>query len=82
MDMKLIPMFTKLDLAILPIGDNFTMGITDAIIASDFVECDKILGYHFDTFGYIEIDHEEAKRKFFGKNKDLVLLGIGKSVEL
>ena len=80
--MKLIPMFTKLDLAILPIGDNFTMGITDAIIASDFVECDKILGYHFDTFGYIEIDHEEAKRKFFDKNKDLMLLGIGKSVEL
>tara|TARA_R100001369_G_scaffold30649_1_gene54480 strand:+ start:22 stop:699 length:678 start_codon:yes stop_codon:yes gene_type:complete len=82
MDMKLIPMQTKLDLAILPIGDNFTMGINDAIIASDFVECDKILGYHFDTFGYIEINHEEAKRKFFDKNKDLMLLEIGESVEL
>ena len=54
-DMKLIPLQTKLDLAILPIGDNFTMGIDDAIMASDFIECDKILGYHFDTFGYIEI---------------------------
>ncbi len=82
MDMKLIPMQTKLDLAILPIGDNFTMGINDAIIASDFVECDKILGYHFDTFGYIEINHEEAKRKFFDKDKDLMLLEIGESVEL
>lgn len=82
MDMKLIPMHTKLDLAILPIGDNFTMGIDDAIIASDFVECDKILGYHYDTFGYIEIDHEVAKRKFFDKNKDLMLLEIGESVEL
>lgn len=82
MDMKLIPMRTKLDLAILPIGDNFTMGIEDAILASDFVECDKILGYHFDTFGYIEIDHEEAKRKFFDKGKDLMLLEIGESVEL
>ncbi|WP_296384582.1 metal-dependent hydrolase [Winogradskyella sp.] len=82
MDMKLIPMQTKLDLAILPIGDNFTMGINDAIIASDFVECDKILGYHFDTFGYIEIDHEVAKRMFFDKNKDLMLLDIGESVEL
>jgi L-ascorbate metabolism protein UlaG (beta-lactamase superfamily) len=82
MDMKLIPMQTKLDLAILPIGDNFTMGINDAIIASDFVECDKILGYHFDTFGYIEINHEEAKRKFFDKDKDLMLLDIGESVEL
>ena len=81
-DMKLIPLQTKLDLAILPIGDNFTMGINDAILASDFVECDKILGYHFDTFGYIEIDHEAAKRKFFEKNKDLMLLEIGESIEL
>ena len=80
--MKLIPMRTKLDLAILPIGDNFTMGIDDAIIASDFVQCDKVLGYHFDTFGYIEINHEEAKRKFFEKNKDLMLLKIGDFIEL
>ena len=69
MDMKLIPMRTKLDLAILPIGDNFTMDVEDAIIASDFVACDKILGYHYDTFGYIEIDHEESIRKFFNKGK-------------
>tara|TARA_R110002049_G_scaffold295542_1_gene482976 strand:- start:606 stop:1283 length:678 start_codon:yes stop_codon:yes gene_type:complete len=82
MDMKLIPMQTKLDLAILPIGDNFTMGIDDAILASDFIACDKILGYHFDTFGYIEINHEEAKRKFFDKDKDLMLLVIGESVEI
>ncbi|MEN8885917.1 metal-dependent hydrolase [uncultured Winogradskyella sp.] len=82
MDMKLIPMQTKLDLAILPIGDNFTMGVNDAILASDFVACDKILGYHFDTFGYIEVDHADAKRKFFDKNKDLMLLDIGESVTL
>jgi L-ascorbate metabolism protein UlaG (beta-lactamase superfamily) len=82
MDMKLIPMRTRLDLAILPIGDNFTMDIEDAIIASDFLECDKILGYHYDTFGYIKIDHEEAIRKFFSKDKDLMLLPIGESIEL
>ena len=82
MDMKLIPMKTKLDLAILPIGDNFTMGVDDAILASDFVGCDKILGCHYDTFGYIEINHEEAKRKFFDKGKDLMLLEIGESIEL
>ncbi|MCV2484890.1 metal-dependent hydrolase [Flavobacterium sp. SH_e] len=81
-DMKLIPLRTKLDLAILPIGNNFTMDVEDAIIASDFVECDKVLGYHFDTFGYIEINHEEAIRKFFDKGKDLMLLPIGDSIEL
>lgn len=82
MDMKLIPLRTKLDLVILPIGNNFTMDVEDAIIASDFVECDKILGYHFDTFGYIKIDHEESIRKFFDKGKDLMLLEIGESIEL
>lgn len=82
MDMKLIPMRTKLDLAILPIGNNFTMDIDDAIIASDFVECDKILGYHYDTFGFIEINHEQSIKKFFDKGKDLMLLKIGESIEL
>ncbi|WP_296147498.1 metal-dependent hydrolase [uncultured Flavobacterium sp.] len=81
-DMKLIPLRTKLDLAILPIGNNFTMDVEDAIIASDFVECDKVLGYHYDTFGYIKIDHEEAKKKFFDKGKDLMLLEIGAFLEL
>lgn len=82
MDMKLIPMRTKLDLAILPIGDNFTMDVEDAILASDFVDCDKILGYHYDTFGYIKINHKEAIQKFFDKGKDLMLLEIGDSIEL
>ncbi|MHA3787923.1 metal-dependent hydrolase [Flavobacterium hauense] len=81
-DMKLIPMRTKLDLAILPVGNNFTMDIEDAIIASDFLECDKILGYHYDTFGYIKIDHDDAIKKFFNKGKDLMLLEIGSSLEL
>ena len=44
MDMKLIPLRTKLDLAIFPIGSNYTMDVDDAIIAADFVECDKVLG--------------------------------------
>ncbi|WP_432671861.1 metal-dependent hydrolase [Flavobacterium sp. SM2513] len=81
-DMQLIPLRTSLDLAILPIGNNFTMDVEDAIIASDFVECDKILGYHFDTFGFIEINHQEAVKKFFDAGKDLMLLDIGTSIEL
>lgn len=81
-DMQLIPLRTTLDLAILPIGDNFTMDVDDAIIAADFVECDKILGCHFDTFGYIEIDQKEAVKKFFDAGKDLMLLEIGASIEL
>jgi len=82
MDMKLIPLTTKLDLAILPIGDNFTMGVDDAILASDFVECDNVLGCHYDTFGYIEIDHGEAVAKFKKAGKQLQLLEIGESLTM
>lgn len=80
MDMKLISYWYDLDLAILPIGDNFTMGVDDAIIASDFVECDTVLGYHYDTFDYIKINHDIAKQKFLEENKKLHLLTIGKSI--
>ena len=80
--MKLIPMHTKLDLAILPIGDNFTMGIDDAVIASNFVKCDKVLGVHYDTFGYIEIDHAQAKNAFEKANKELILLDIKQNIEI
>ncbi len=81
-DMQLIPLQTKLDLAVLPIGDNFTMGIDAAIYASDFVRCNRILGYHFDTFGYIEINHQDAINRFKEKEKELILLEIGKSINL
>lgn len=82
MDMKLIPMQCKLDLAVLPIGDNFTMGIESAVIAADFIACDNILGYHYDTFGYIEIDHNQAIAKFKDAGKQLNLLAIGESLEI
>jgi L-ascorbate metabolism protein UlaG (beta-lactamase superfamily) len=82
MDMKLIPMRTKLDLAVFPIGNNFTMDVQDAVIAADFVGCDKVLGCHYDTFGFIVINHDEAKKTFFDAGKDLMLLEIGESLVL
>ena len=83
MDMQLIPITCgKLNVALLPIGDNFTMGIDDAIIASDFVKCDKIIGVHYDTFGYIKIDHESAIKRFKDKGKELLLLNIGQTIAL
>lgn len=77
MDMKLIPMQTKLDFAILPIGDNFTMGIEDAIMAAGFVQVEKVLAMHFDTFGFIKIDHDKAKEKFKEANLELRILEVG-----
>ena len=80
LDMQLIPVRFKLDLAILPIGGNFTMDVEDAVMESDFVKCNKVLGVNYDTFNLIKIDHEAAKRSFKAKGKELILLEIGKSL--
>lgn len=79
MDMQLIGYAVDLDFALLPIGDNFTMGVDDAIVASEFIDCSRIIGVHYDTFGFIEIDHEEAKRKFKEAGLELHLLNIGET---
>lgn len=81
-DMKLIGDFRKLDFAFLPIGDNFTMGIENAIIASDFIRCNRIIGMHYDTFGLIKINQEEAVGKFQRAGKELILFKIGEKNEL
>ncbi len=83
LDMKLIPMTCpKLDFAILPIGDNFTMGYEDAVLAAEFIDCDKIIGCHYDTFGYIKIDHAAAKAAFAKKGKELILMDIGATISV
>jgi L-ascorbate metabolism protein UlaG (beta-lactamase superfamily) len=81
-DMKLIPMQYSIDLAVLPIGDNFTMGAADAVIASEFVSCDRVLGCHYDTFPPIVIDKEKAAYLFSEKGKELHLLEIGASMQV
>lgn len=81
-DMKLIGDYKKLDFSMLPIGNNFTMGIENAIIASDFIKCNKIIGMHYDTFGFIKIDHDEAITKFNRAGKELLLMEIGSTIEL
>ncbi len=83
MDMKLIPMICPdIHFCILPIGDNFTMCVKDAIIAADFVKCERVIGVHYDTFGYIKIDQEKAKELFSKNGKELLLIEIGKTIEL
>lgn len=82
-DMELIPMTCPpLDFAVFPIGSNFTMDVHDAVIASDFVKCDRIVGCHFDTFGFVKIDHEQAVSTFSQKGKELILMEIGEQKDL
>jgi L-ascorbate metabolism protein UlaG (beta-lactamase superfamily) len=82
LDMQLIPGFitSRLVFAALPIGDNFTMGVDDAVRAADFVKTDTVVGIHYDTFPPIKIDHAKAREKFRAAGKQLLLPKIGESV--
>lgn len=81
MDMKLLA-DENLDWAFLPIGDNYTMGVDDAIKASDFVNCKNVIGMHYDTFPVIKINKEEAVEKFIKAGINIKLPAIGESLEL
>jgi L-ascorbate metabolism protein UlaG (beta-lactamase superfamily) len=80
-DMKLIGDYRSINFAFLPIGDNFTMGVDNAMIACDFIKCNDIIGMHYDTFGYIVIDKEQAVSKFMQAGKKLTLLEIGSTLK-
>lgn len=82
MDMQLIPRWIKTDFAILPIGDNYTMGYEDATVAAEFVQTKKVIGMHYDTFLAIAIDHEAAQNAFTAKGIELLLLQIGETIEV
>jgi len=79
LDMELVGRQHKLDHAFLSIGDNFTMGYEDALIAADMIKCDNIVGMHFDTFPYIRLDHNKVKQHFAEAGKQLRLPAIGES---
>lgn len=80
-DMKLIGDYRQIDFAFLPIGDNFTMGVDNAIIACDFINCNNIIGMHYDTFENIKIDKQEASSKFIRSGKKLTLMEIGETLK-
>ncbi len=82
MDMQLIPRWAKLDFAILCIGDNFTMGYEDALEAAKMVQCTTVVGVHYDTFEYIKIDHDQAKKAFDDAGMKLLLPPIGDTIEV
>ncbi len=83
MDMRLIPMMCpRLSAAILPIGDYYTMGYEDALIAAGFIQCDRVIGCHYDTFDDIRIDHEKAIGAFAAEDRELILLEIGSEISI
>jgi L-ascorbate metabolism protein UlaG (beta-lactamase superfamily) len=81
-DMTLIAKWAKLNFAVLPIGDNFTMDAADAAECAGMIDCKTIVGVHYDTFGFIKIDHEKAKKTFADKGVELLLIKIGETITI
>ena len=81
-DMKIIPHQYRVNLGIFPIGNNYTMGVRDALTAARFVEVDNVLGVHYDTFPVIKINKESSKQKFKDDHRRLHLIEIGATLDL
>lgn len=62
-DMKLLGEYDSIDLAFLPIGNNYTMGIDDAVIATSFIKPKKVVPIHFNTFPLIQVNTEQFTYK-------------------
>lgn len=82
-DMRLIgEMWGPLDVALLPIGDNFTMGIDDAVKATEFLQAKVAVPMHYDTFDVIKADAGAFVRKVEAGGRKARLVAPGASMEV
>lgn len=79
-DMKLLKEVTKLNFAVFPIGDFFTMGVDDALRAAEFVGVSRFIGVHYDTFPPIKIDRAAAAAAAKAAGKEMLLPAIGETM--
>lgn len=81
-DMKLIGELNPIDYMLLPIGDNFTMGIDDAVKAVEFVNPKMAIPMHYNTWPIIEANPNEFKSKVENIGKVSRVLEYGEEIEL
>ena len=83
LDMQLIAeMSGPLDVALLPIGDNFTMGIDDAAKAAEFLHAGVNIPMHYDTFDLIKADPTEFVSKVKDRGGNAAVVKPGESYKL
>ncbi len=81
-DMKLIGEMNTIDYMLLPIGDNFTMGITDAVKAVELTTPKVAIPMHYNTFPVIEADPNEFKLKTEAKGIKCIVMVYGEEIDL
>jgi L-ascorbate metabolism protein UlaG (beta-lactamase superfamily) len=83
LDMQLIgELYGPLDVALLPIGDNFTMGVTDAVKAAELLRARLYVPMHYDTFDPIHADPQEFARRLEAQGQKAKIVKPGQSFEL
>ncbi len=81
-DMKLIGEMYNIDVALLPIGDNFTMGLQDALKAVEFLNPKLTIPMHYNTFPVIKADADKFVEEVLKMNKKARKLNFGETIEL
>ncbi|KAA9345980.1 metal-dependent hydrolase [Adhaeribacter soli] len=81
-DMKIIGEQYEVDYALLPIGDHYTMGPEDALIAGEWVKAKHIVAMHYDTFPPIRIEKETVAKSAKNAHKDLIFMEIGQTITI
>src|SRR5690625_7322066 len=79
-DLKMIGEVNDIDVAFIPIGDNFTMGPEDALIADDWIKANYVIPVHYNTFPVVEQDGEAFAQKV--KTGKGIPLKIAESIEI
>lgn len=79
-DMALYGRLNPIDLALLPIGDNFTMGVDDAVEAAVLCQAKEAMPIHYDTFPVIAADPKEFVRKLESRGVKGRIAGFGETI--
>ncbi len=82
LEMEMIGRMHPIDVAFLPIGDNFTMGIDEAIEAIRLLRPKKVVPIHFNTWDLIRVDAEEFAAKARAAGTEPVVLKPGGTLEV
>ncbi|MEI8377752.1 MAG: metal-dependent hydrolase [bacterium] len=80
-DMKTVGEFYKPDIAALPVGDIYTMGIEEAAIAAKWLGTKKVIPIHYKSFDVLKAD-TKALQKLLPSDVELVVLEPGQKIEL
>ncbi|XRO75117.1 metal-dependent hydrolase [Methanocaldococcus sp. 28A] len=81
-DMELIGEIYAPQIALLPIGGRYTMGIDEALVAIELIYPEIVIPMHYNTFPLIEVDVYEFVKKAEALGVEVVVPKIGEPIDL